>query len=74
MVFIFAGIFKRIKNFFISTICSVFLILFVHNTITDYPMMQNQSDAWSIIFHGLLVNMTILAVYAAIFSILIWLN
>lgn len=73
-VLIFTSLFKKIKNFFVSTILSVFIILIFHNTITDYPMLKNQPDAWNTIFNGLFINMSILAMYAAIFSILMWLR
>lgn len=53
---------------------SVFTILIFHNIITDYPMLKNQPDAWNTIFNGLFINMSILAMYAAIFSIMMWLR
>lgn len=73
-VLLFARLFSKIKSFFLSTTLSVLIILVFHNIITDYPMLKNQIDAWNTIFNGLLLNMSILTLYAAIFSIFIWLH
>lgn len=70
-ILLFASIFNKIKSFFLSTVISVFIILIFHNIITDYPMLKSQDDVWSIIFSGLLVNMSIMAMYAAMLSTII---
>lgn len=72
-VIIFSLIFRKLKNFFISTIVSVIITLLVHNTITDYPMLRSDPDAWKIIFNGISMNITIMTLYAAIVSIFLYL-
>lgn len=72
-VIIFSFIFQKIKNFFISTIISVVITLLAHNTITDYPMLRSDPDAWRVIFNGLSINITIMALYAAVVSIFLYL-
>lgn len=72
-VLIFAFIFKKINNFFISTIISVAITLTFHNTITDYPILINQNkDAIKIILNGLFINISILTIYAGLISSLLW--
>lgn len=71
-VIIFSIIFKKIKNFFVSTIISVVITLLAHNTITDYPMLRSDPNAWRIIFNGLSINIAIMALYAALVTILLY--
>ena len=71
-IVIFSFILKRSGNFFISTISSVIITLLAHNTVTDYPMLKSDPDAWKIIFNGLGMNISIMAIYAAIISVLLF--
>ncbi|MEN9390781.1 MAG: hypothetical protein RL017_78 [Pseudomonadota bacterium] len=70
-VIIFSFIFKKSNNFFISTISSVIIILFAHNTITDYPLLKSDPHAWRIILNGLGMNISVMAIYAAIITIIL---
>ena len=70
-ILIFERIFRKIKSFFVSSISSVLLILLCHNVINDYPMLREQASHWQIIFDGILVNISVMVVYALIFSFII---
>ena len=71
-VIIFGFIFKKSSNFFISTVTSVIIILLVHNTITDYPLLKSDPNAWKIIFNGVSMNVSVMMIYAAIISIILY--
>lgn len=72
-VFIFSFVLKKSKNFFIATITGVIITLLIHNTITDYPLLRLDPDAWKIIFNGIFVNVSIMVIYASIVSTILWL-
>lgn len=68
-VLLFALIYQKVNNFFISTTLSVIITLLCHNLITDYPMLKHEPDAWNLIAHNLLINISIMIIYASIISL-----
>lgn len=72
-VLIFAFLFTKSNNFFISTIFGVSITLLTHNLVTDYPMLKKEPDVWEIIFHNLSINICIVIIYASIVSSIIFL-
>lgn len=75
-VFIFAYLYKKISNFAISTLISIFITIFCHNIINDYDMFQNEVDIWKLIFNTLFINMFIISIYVFItyfiFKVPLW--
>lgn len=65
-ILIFATLFKRMKNFLVSTLTSVIVTLVVHNLINDYQMLKHEPDVWSLIINNWLVNITVIFVYTLI--------
>lgn len=72
-VIMFNLIFKKSSSFFISTLISVIITLVAHNTITNYPMLKGDPEAWRIIFNGLSINISIMTIYAIVVSIILYL-
>lgn len=66
---IFSFIYKKLNNFFISTIASIIITLVIHNLITDYPILRDEPDAWHIIINNLLMNTSFMMVYTLIIVI-----
>ena len=69
-ILLFAFLFKKINNFFLSTIASIIIMLLTHNVITDYPLLKNDPQVWRIIFGNLSINISIMVLYAGLISIL----
>ena len=65
---IFAYLYKKVNSFFISTVTSVIVTLVTHNVITDYPMLKHEPDFWLLIMHNLVINISIMIIYATIVS------
>lgn len=63
---IFSFLYKRINNFFVSTISSICIILVIHNLITDYPSLRHEPDAWKIIIDNWIMNMSFMILYSFI--------
>lgn len=70
-VLIFSFIFRKSRNFFISTIASVIIVLLAHNTIADYPLLKSDPNALTIIFNGIGMNVSVMAIYAALISVVL---
>lgn len=69
-IIIFSTLVKKINNFFISTMVSVFIILIFY-TIVNYYIQVTQNYSWSTSFRGIIIIMTFLALYTSLFSIFI---
>lgn len=63
-VIIFTTLLKKIKNFAISTICSVSIVLITHNILLDHQMLKSFDDQWEKIFTGFFLNMILVIIYA----------
>lgn len=61
---IFSFLYKKINNFFISTILSICIILVIHNLITDYSSLRHEPDAWRIIIDNWIINMSFMILYS----------
>ncbi len=70
-VIIFTTLLKKIKNFAVSTIFSVSIILITHNIILDHQMLKSFDDQWEKIFTGLFLNMILVVIYALLVQIFI---
>ena len=62
---IFSFIYKRINNFFISTISSICIILVIHNLIIDYPSLRHEPDAWPLIIDNWIMTMIFMILYSS---------
>lgn len=63
---IFSFFYKKINNFFISTITSIMIILVIHNLITDYPTLRAEPDVWQIIVDNWIMNTFFMIMYTLI--------
>lgn len=67
---IFSFLYKKMNNFFISTISSICIILVMHNLITDYPALRHEPDAWRIIIDNWIMNMSFMVLYSLLVVII----
>jgi len=68
MLFMF--IFKKLKNFFLSTIISITVTLVTHNLINDYGVLKNDPHVWHVIVGNLSVNLSIMVLYTAVIALM----
>ena len=61
--FIFSFVYKKLQNFFVSTISSITIILVIHNLITDYPVLSHEPDVWQIIINNWFMNISFMTIY-----------
>ena len=67
-ILLFVFIFKKSRNFIISTVTSVAITLIFHNIINDYQMLKHEPDVWRIIIDNWIMNVIIIFIYACIIS------
>ena len=67
-ILLFVLVFKKSKNFIVSTVASVAITLIFHNIINDYQMLKHEPDVWRIIIDNWVMNVTIVFIYACIIS------
>lgn len=65
-IYIFSYLYKKISNFVISTLISIFITILCHNLVNDYEMFQNEVNIWKLIFNTLIINMVIISIYVFI--------
>lgn len=70
-IIIFSLLMKKIHNFFVSTMISVFTVLTLYNIVINYYIQVDKNHHWSIAFEGIIIIMSFLALYTGIFSIII---
>jgi|GEM_PF-1995786 len=73
-MYLFSRVFKKLKNFLISTYLSITCIIIVHHIISDYPIIRHEPDAAKVVISGMFINFGILFCYVLILSILFKIN
>ena len=68
-VVLFSILFRKLNNFFVSTVLSVVITLVIHNLLNDYSMLKNEPDVWEIIINNWIINISIMTLYALFISI-----
>lgn len=64
-VLIFNKLYKKMQNFFTSTILSIIVVIVVHNPIAALPIW-NEPDYWRVVTNGLIVDISFLIAYVLI--------
>lgn len=64
-IFLFNKLYRKMQNFFSSTIISVIVVLIIHNPIAAFPIWS-EPDYWQVVTNGLIIDISFMIIYVLI--------